>query len=335
MHRPASSKVTPVTFPNADGLRLFGMLHEPAQPRCSDTAVLLLSPGVKMRVAPHRLYNKMTEHFLSLGFPVFRFDFHGLGDSEGEAPERLLADLYGATQVGRYIADTIAAMDWYQRERGISRFIASGLCGGALTGLLTAERDPRIVSLLSLSIPVILDGSNIDPSKYMTRAQLAGTRSSYLRKLRVWDVNVWRSWKRLLTLQSDYRLMLRSLLKPLAARLSPTAKPAAQPSADTPARATDNTNPHFAPAFRRMISTARPVLLLFAETDRLYWEFDAKFFQPHAESMRAHEAWYTVHVTPQANHIFSAAHAQREMLEQCTRWLEAHWAPVAAGRGPR
>src|SRR5215204_5779178 len=128
-----NARTIPVSFPNKDGLRLFGILHMPERVRAEGTAILLLSPGVKMRVAPHRLYNKMAARFVAHGYPVLRFDFHGLGDSEGDAPETLLADLYGATQVGRFVADTTAAMDWMQRNHAVTRFVAAGLCGGALT----------------------------------------------------------------------------------------------------------------------------------------------------------------------------------------------------------
>src|SRR5688572_21400116 len=178
----------PVTFANQDGLRLFGVLHQPAGPR-HKPVILLLSPGVKMRVAPYRMYVKMAERFAALGFAVLRFDFHALGDAEGEAPEALLADFYGATQVGRYVGDTVAAMDWMQRTYGSTEFIAAGLCGGALTGMLTAQRDPRITSLLGVSIPVILDGSNIDATKYMTDVQLGFARRKLLRKLKFWKPN--------------------------------------------------------------------------------------------------------------------------------------------------
>ena len=88
-------------------------------------------------------------------------------------PRRCLSDFYGATQLGRYVGDTLAAMDWMQRTYGTTSFIAAGLCGGALTGLLTAARDPRIVGLVGLSIPVILDGSDRDASRYMTAGTAA------------------------------------------------------------------------------------------------------------------------------------------------------------------
>ncbi len=314
-----------VTFSNREGLQLFGIYHQPACRPQDDVAILLLSPGVKMRVAPHRLYNKMAARFVELGYPVLRFDFHGLGDAEGEAPEELLADLYGATQVGRYVGDTIAAMDWMQRTYGIRRFVASGLCGGALTGLLTAVRDPRIVGLLGLSIPVILDGSNIDASKYMTEAQLKSNRLRYLRTLRLWDPLVWRSWMRFLTLQSHYSLIVRAIAQPLQKRLrrgQPTPAAGEQPR--------DNTNPHFAPALLRMLQSSRPVFLAFAETDRLLFEFDVKFLQRHRPAVERHAGLFEMHVTPSANHIFSLPEWQADMLDRCCRWLEQRVTAPAA-----
>ena len=311
-----TSEVLPVTFQNKSGHRLFGMLHRPAQSCASGAAILLLSPGVKMRVAPHRLYLDMAERFAALGYTVLRFDFYGLGDSEGEAEEEYLADLYGAVQVGRYIDDTIAAMDWMQRTYGTKKFIVSGLCGGAITGLLAAVKDLRIIGLLGLAIPVILDGTHIDFNKYMTEAQLNMTRDGYLKKLM--DPGAWRSWVRLLTFQSDYKSIARSILKPLFAKLRQD-KPAALVA--TQSEPADNTNPYFARAFRQMVSTSRPIYLIFAEMDRLYWEFEKKFVERNRQMLDAHTAWYGVHVTKDANHIFSFCEWEKDMLEYCSRWL--------------
>ncbi|MDP3595379.1 MAG: hypothetical protein Q8S75_00100 [Nitrospirota bacterium] len=310
------SDVTPVTFCNKAGARLFGMFHQPADPCKSGVAIILLSPGVKMRVAPHRLYVKMTERFVSLGYPVLRFDFYGLGDSEGEVHEEYLADLYGAIQVGRYIDDTIAAMDWMQQTYGTSQFIVSGLCGGAITGLFAGARDPRVICLLGLAIPVIIDGSRIDFTKYMTDVQSKGMRDDYVKKL--WTLEAWRSWVRFLTFQSDYRLIARLLLKPVLARF----KPATQASpASSPSEAADNTNPYFAPAFRQMVSTSRYVYLVFAGLDRLYYEFEKKFVERNRAELEAYTSWYEIHVTQDANHIFSFREWEEDMLDQCSRWL--------------
>lgn len=313
-----TSEVLPVTFQNRDGLRLFGMVHRPEKPCASGAAILLLSPGVKMRVAPHRLYLNMAERFAEMGFTVLRFDFYGLGDSEGEAEEEYLADFYGAVQVGRYINDTIAAMDWMQQTYGINRFIASGLCGGAITGLLTAVRDQRIICLLGLAIPVILDGTHIDFTKYMTDAQLKGTRDGYVRKL--WDLGAWRSWVRFLTFQSDYKLICRSLLKPLLEKVRGA-------NAEVPAseqnEQKDNTNPYFASAFFNMVSSSRNVYLIFAGSDRLLWEYETKFAGRNRTQLESYSSWYEIHVTKDANHIFSFREWEEDMLDQCRRWLQA------------
>lgn len=309
----------PVTFDNKSGQRLFGILHQPEHPRDPEVAIILLSPGVKTRVAPHRLYNKMAERFVALGYRVLRFDFYGLGDSEGEVRETYLADLYGAIQVGRYVDDTIAAMDWMQHTYGVSRFIMSGLCGGAITGLLTAARDERISCLLGLGIPVILDGADIDFTKYMTDAQLKGTRRGYLGKLKLWDAKAWRSWMRFLTFQSHYSLITRSLIKPLLQRLRGGGSTSPIQSQEEPR---DNTNPYFAPAFFRMVSTSRPVLLVFSGTDRLFWEFEVKFVKRYGAELQRYAGLYEVHVTPNANHIFSFKEWQDDMLDRCAKWLE-------------
>lgn len=311
-----TSEVFPVTFQNRDGLRLFGMVHRPVKSCASGATIILLSPGVKMRVAPHRLYLDMADRFASLGYTVLRFDFYGLGDSEGEAEEEYLADLYGAVQVGRYINDTIAAMDWMESTHEAKKFIVAGLCGGAITGLLAAVRDRRIVGLLGLAIPVILDGSRIDFKKYMTDAQLNATRDGYLGKLV--DPGAWRSWLRFLTFRSDYRLILRSLLKPLAAKLHKTHPIAPVQVQQEPA---DNTNPYFAQAFRQMVSTARPICLIFSEMDRLYWEFERKFVERNRPMLDSHRAWYEVHITKSANHIFSFREWEEDMLDRCAEWL--------------
>jgi uncharacterized protein len=308
------SKAIPVTFFNKEGLRLFGILQGPGSVCNSQVAIILLSPGVKTRVAPHRLYNKMAERFMTLGYPVLRFDFYGLGDSEGEVQEDYLADLYGSIQVGRYVGDTVAAMDWMQQTYGVSQFIVSGLCGGALTGLLTASRDSRIICLLGLSIPVILDGTNLDSSRYMTEAQLERMGDRYIRKLA--NISAWYSWFRFFTFQSDYRLIVRSLVEPLLKRLKKKWL-----QSDSQRKSGDNTNPYFAPSFFRMVTSSRHVFLVFGEMDRLYWEIEKKFVERNQAELKSYVSFYDVRLIKSANHIFSFEDWEKDMLNQCSSWL--------------
>ena len=66
-----------VSFRNTEGAKLHGMLHEPDPRIARGVCLLLLSPGIKGRVGPHRLYLKMADRLVGMGFHVLRFDFRG------------------------------------------------------------------------------------------------------------------------------------------------------------------------------------------------------------------------------------------------------------------
>jgi len=301
------SKMTPVIFKNNNNLKLFGILHTPEKPT-KEVGIIILSPGIKSRVAPHRLYVKMAAHFCELGFQVLRFDPEGLGDSEGEIDERFAADVYGTIQLGRFINDTISAMDWMQLNYNIKCFILTGLCGGAITGLLTGAEDQRVEAILGLGIPVILDSSNIDHSKYITKGQLKGLRDGYLRKI----LNPW-AWIRFFLLKSDFKIMFKSLLQPFLKKSSEASEKAIIQN-------NGNFNPHFPKAFHEVL-TKRNILLVFSEADRLYWEFEEKYMFPYKEDLERIKHNLSIHIVKEANHIFSFKIWQEDMLEKTATWL--------------
>ena len=308
----ALERRTPVVFKNREGLRLFGVLHEPDTAPRSSLGFILLSPGVKMRVGPQRLYLRLTRLLVDLGVPVLRFDCHGLGDSEGTLPEEQLRDVYGQIEVGRFVGDTIDAMDWFQQRFGVNRFILSGLCGGAITGLLAGAKDARVAGLLALGITPLIASRSADPSRYMTTGQLEVIGRTYFQKL----VRP-QAWIRLLTLQTDYRLLWRAVSRSLIG--STRQAPPAAPPED------DNASPLFPPAFFKVLGERRPMLLIFGGSDRLGWEFDEKFVARHRERLAGASNGYQIHTIAEANHVLSFGPWQDEMVEVSTAWLRRHF----------
>jgi hypothetical protein len=303
------SDVEAVRFVKPNGRALYGMLHT-VEERRGDVGIIILSPGIKNRVAPHRLYVKMAKLFQKMGYEVFRFDPEGLGDSEGEIDVALAADLYRSIQTGRFIEDTVEAMNWMERERGVSRFILSGLCGGAITGLLAGADDHRVAGLLSLGIPVILDGSAVDSSQFVTEGQLERLKKGYLKKLT--DP---KSWVRLLTFRSSFGMLFKSFFR------KKKPQDPGQP---------DNYNPLFSKAFESFAAAGKKMLLLFSGADRLYWEFQEKFLERHGALAERYSDLYAVHVTNEANHIYSFEEWQRDMLSVSRAWLTDNF-PVSRG----
>lgn len=314
----------PATFLNKEGLKLFGILHKPNKDVNNKTAIIILSPGIKSRVAPHRLYIKMARRFADMGYYVLRFDFYGLGDSEGEIIEKYVADFYGSVQVGRYINDTISAMDWMEKECNIKSFILAGLCGGAITGLLAGARDQRIKSLLGLGIPVILDSNNTQHQRYITAGQLDDVmKKQYFRNL-----FKWKSWIRFITFRSDYRLIVKGLILMINKIIN--KKEIGQEHKwgnvvqEIPEQLKGNFNWHFPPALKSLLSSSRKVLLIFSEADRLYWEFNEKYIAYFKKEIENYGANLSVHITKEANHIFSFKEWQEDMLDNSCSWLTKH-----------
>jgi len=309
-----------VTIKTKNNRSLIGILQQP-QDLHHNIAIIFLSPGIKNRVGPHRLYIKMAERFIEMEFPILRVDPEGLGDSEGDIDEGLTADVYTSIQLGRYIDDTIAMMDWMQAHVGISRFILAGLCGGAITALLAAEKDDRVHGILALGIPCMLDSTAIDPLKYITAKQLSSIRERYLIKVLNLD-----AWKRFLSFKSDYRLLLKSLIQPfhsktiapLPAETEKTGGPRQNVLQDT------NLNPHFHRALLAFIKKNK-ILLIFSEADRLYWEMEEKYLDVYGSAIKPYSSNYQIELVKDANHVFSFKEWQQQMIIISLAWLKNNY----------
>lgn len=96
------------------------------------------------------MHNKVVYHaakaFSAFGLPVLRFNFRGVGLSEG------------AHDGGPGEMDDIrAALDWADREFGLPLLFA-GFSFGANVGLRTCCGDPRIRGLVGLGLPIEAEG---------------------------------------------------------------------------------------------------------------------------------------------------------------------------------
>jgi exosortase A-associated hydrolase 1 len=129
---------TAVTFLARD-TRLFGILHTPE--KSSATGILLLVGGPQYRVGSHRMFVDIARALAQQGHPVLRFDFSGMGDSEGVFPgfEHLDGDIRGA-------------LDWFASVCPfVARFVLIGLCDGAAAAALYAASDRRVSAAVLLN----------------------------------------------------------------------------------------------------------------------------------------------------------------------------------------
>lgn len=104
-------------------------------------ALLFLNAGLIHRVGPFRMHVELARRMAAGAghrFTSFRLDQSGLGDS---APR-----VGGMSYEERAVADAREAMDALSARFGINRFIAIGLCAGAMNAhraALAASRSRR------------------------------------------------------------------------------------------------------------------------------------------------------------------------------------------------
>jgi len=110
----------------ASGLALFGILHLPENAPPPTACLLMVVGGPQTRVGSHRSYAFIARELCRRGIPVLRFDYAGIGDSEGR--------YVGFSESGPSIA---AAVEWlYGRFPTLRKVIPWSLCDGATACIL-------------------------------------------------------------------------------------------------------------------------------------------------------------------------------------------------------
>ncbi|MBN8727809.1 MAG: alpha/beta fold hydrolase [Xanthomonadales bacterium] len=110
---------------------LFGLLCRPLTSTSRRTCVVLLNAGFMPRSGPFRLHVRLARHLAARGYPVFRFDLPGIGDSLAYA-DRPQAEIVQGV------------FDVLERKTGCHRFVAGGICSAANLAWRLALADPRM-----------------------------------------------------------------------------------------------------------------------------------------------------------------------------------------------
>lgn len=122
------------------GAALSAILHMPETVK-GNQAVLIVVGGPQYRVGSHRMFVLLARAIAKAGIPVLRFDFRGMGDSDGEFP--------GFDAVSD---DIRTACDALASEVTVdTRITIIGLCDGASAAAIYADTDSRVDRLVLLN----------------------------------------------------------------------------------------------------------------------------------------------------------------------------------------
>lgn len=173
-----------LTF-RCDGAALGGTLDEAN----GSIGVLIVTGGTQTRIGSHRMFERLAGALAAAGYPCFRFDRRGVGDSEGEDP--------GFRGSGPDIAAAVSA--FRAQCPALTRMAGFGLCDGATAlSLFGAEAG---VDQLFLANPWFVEAE-------AGEQPAAAIKQHYRQRLRSLE-----GWKKLLSGSISYKKLLKGLMK--------------------------------------------------------------------------------------------------------------------------
>ena len=171
------------------GRTLGATLDVPKGEAAGRIGVLMVSGGTQTRVGSHRMFERLAHALAAAGYPCFRFDRRGVGDSEGPDPgfRDSAADLKDAAAAFRAQCD------------GVERVAGFGLCDGA--SALALFGGVCGLDALMLANPWLIETDEDAPAA-------PALRQHYRERLLSRE-----GWRRLLTGRISYAKALRGLFR--------------------------------------------------------------------------------------------------------------------------
>jgi len=191
------------------GHRMFGTLHDssldPSQPqRTYRTGVLLLSFGQQPRSWVGDLGSSIADRLEKLGYPTFRFDMPGLGDSPGAIPI-YLEELWRDILLGAHEPPLHALCENLAHLYSLKELVVGGFCGGAVTALYAINaRSPLIKGLILLEPEMALVRTSSTTKSTMPEPLTVDAYQENIDLIKSRITSLY-SWRRLISAKADFR----------------------------------------------------------------------------------------------------------------------------------
>ena len=265
---------------------LYGILTLPERPAGATVGVLIVVGGPQYRAGSHRQFTMLARDLASAGVPALRFDYRGMGDSEGEA--------CGFEHAGN---DLGASIDRFFIEvPSLSRVVLWGLCDGATAAALYAPHDARVAGVALLNPWV------------RTEQGAARAAVKHYYRARLLDRGLWTKVARG---KFDWREALRSLWSTLSAARRAPAHPVGSAQQALPER-----------LYAALECFSGRVLVLLSGADLTAREFDDLSATPGPWRQLLATPRFARYLLEDADHTLS----RRDWHDQATRltrgWID-------------
>lgn len=286
---------SPIVF-DCEGSALVGIVSVPEKPPRRGV-VFVVADGPQYRVGAQRQFVLLARSLETLGYAALRFDYRGMGNSEGAHRGFMDVD-----------SDIRAAVDALLASApSLQEVVLWGECDSAAAVLFYASKDARIKGI-SISNPWV-----------RTEESRAKTMVKHYYGQRLLQGNF---WTKLITLQFDYRGSLVSLWRNILLMAKPGHKAR---DGDNQSDAHSEELLRAQPLPTRMEADLRkfsgPVLLILSGRDWIATEFlEVVASSPQWQELLA-AARVTRHEIAGADHSFSKREWRDDLVRHNCQWL--------------
>lgn len=269
---------------------LYGILHLPAQVHARQ-GVLMVIGGPQTRVGSHRLYVQIARRLGAAGIAVFRFDYAGMGDSEG--------DFVGFEHAGASIRAAIDTV--YDQLPELEQLIVWSLCDGAAASAIYAPQDRGRIAALILCNPYVPSAAG------QARVFL---KYYYLRRLLQKEF-----WLKVGHLRLDLKDTIGSLVKFIGTSRNHRNTEQLPASDRAPLPLPER-------VMHGLVEFQQPVQFIISSADLTGMEFYQLLKSTPAAKKRERQGVFTVRFVSEADHTFSTPESTNMAIEQTLGALE-------------
>ena len=265
--------------------RLVGVVAIPEHD--ANVGVLIMVGGPQYRVGSHRQFTLLARDLTSAGFPSLRFDYSGMGDSEG--------DRLGFEKTGDDISTAIDT--FIECVPGITHVVLWGLCDAASSGMILAHRDSRVKGMVLLN-PWVHTGEYSPEVKLSHFYRPLFTEKDHWRRLFSGKIQLFPALKELV--QDTFALV---------GKLLPSVLP-------------KHSQQHFIDEMLEGFQKFQyDVLIILSENDLTAKEFTTLVSRDKNWKSELQNPGIKVHTISGADHTFSQRSAQEEVSQMTIEWI--------------